>query len=123
MRNDKKKQKQKTMFDRLNQYNIMWIFVHFDLPTFTKQDRKRAGDFRKALIKDGFTMLQFSIYVRHCSSRENSAVHQKRVRNSLPEKGEVIMLEITDAQFGRIEFFKGIAIRDRPNTPQQLEMF
>lgn len=111
------------MFDRINQYKIMWIFVHFDLPTFTKKERKVASDFRKKLIKDGFTMLQFSIYVRHCSSRENSMVHQKRVRNSLPESGEVIMLEITDAQFGRIEFFKGKAMKDRPNTPQQLELF
>jgi CRISPR-associated protein Cas2 len=111
------------MFERLNQYKIMWLFVHFDLPTIKKIDRKRASAFRKFLLNDGFCMLQFSIYVRHCSSRENAEVHQKRVKNNLPEKGDIIMLEITDAQFGRIEFFKGMALKDRPNTPQQLEMF
>jgi CRISPR-associated protein Cas2 len=101
----------------------MWIFVHFDLPTETKADRKRYADFRKLLLKDGFAMIQYSMYARHCSSRENAEVHKKRVKNHLPEKGEVILFEITDAQFARMEFFKGIALKHRPDTPQQLEMF
>ena len=51
--------------ERLNEYRIMWILVLFDLPTETKKERKAAADFRKHLIEDGFTMFQFSIYVRH----------------------------------------------------------
>ena len=46
----------------------MWVLVLFDLPTETKRDRKASADFRKKLIQDGFTMFQFSIYVRHCPS-------------------------------------------------------
>jgi CRISPR-associated protein Cas2 len=61
--------------ERLNQYQILWIFVFFDLPTETKQDRKNYAQFRKNLQKDGFTMMQYSIYVRHSSSRENADVH------------------------------------------------
>jgi len=49
------------MLDRLNKYKIMWVFVHFDLPTETKKDRKNYTEFRKFLIKDGFMMMQFSI--------------------------------------------------------------
>ncbi len=111
------------MFDRLNQYKIMWVFVYFDLPTETKKEKKAYRDFRQGLLKDGFTMLQYSIYVRHCPSRENAAVHTKRVKNSLPEKGDIIIFEITDAQFGRMEFFKGINTKNRPDTPQQLSLF
>lgn len=110
-------------FDRLNQYRIMWVFVHFDLPVMTKQDRRAYTDFRKGLLKDGFAMIQYSMYARHCSSRENAEVHTKRVKRLLPEKGEVIIFEITDAQFGRMEFFKGIKTKNRPDTPQQLELF
>ena len=55
--------------DRFSEYRIMWILVFFDLPTDTKRERKAAGDFRKQLLKDGFTMFQFSIYVRHCVSK------------------------------------------------------
>jgi len=68
----------------------MWVFVHFDLPTETKADRKNYTDFRKNIMRDGFAMLQFSIYVRHCSSRENAEVHKKRVKKWLPPKGDVI---------------------------------
>ena len=53
---------------RLNAYRIMWLFVFFDLPTTTKTERRHAAQFRKALEKDGFSMMQYSVYVRHCSS-------------------------------------------------------
>ncbi len=53
-------------FSRLNQYRSMWVLVFFDLPTETKKDRKAAGNFRKKLLTDGFTMFQFSIYMRFC---------------------------------------------------------
>jgi len=101
----------------------VWIFVNFDLPTETKSERKVASLFRKHLLRDGFAMIQFSMYARHCSSRENAEVHTKRVKLNLPEKGEVIIFELTDAQFGRMEFFRGPKIKDRPQTPQQLELF
>ena len=109
--------------DRLNQYRIMWLFVYFDLPTATKKDRKAYATFRKEIMRDGFTMIQYSIYARHCASKENAEVHKKRVKRILPKKGEVILFEITDAQFGRMEFYKGQYQGDRPDTPQQLELF
>ena len=45
--------------------------VFFDLPTDTKKEQKAAMLFRQNLLKDGFTMFQFSIYIRHCGSKEN----------------------------------------------------
>ena len=65
--------------DRFSEYRIMWVLVFFDLPTETKKEKKAYADFRKNLQKDGFTMFQFSIYVRHCASSENATVHKKRV--------------------------------------------
>ena len=56
---------------RLNAYRIMWLFVMFDLPTNTKVERRNATLFRKALEKDGFTMMQYSVYIRHCASKES----------------------------------------------------
>ena len=53
--------------------------VFFDLPTDTKKEQKAAMLFRQNLLKDGFTMFQFSIYIRHCGSKENMEVHIKRV--------------------------------------------
>lgn len=109
--------------ERLNEYRIMWILVFFDLPTETKKEKKISSDFRKKLLKDGYSMFQFSIYVRHCASRENADVHVNRVKNSLPPKGQVGILTITDKQFGMIELFYGKKEVERAPIPQQLELF
>ncbi len=108
---------------RLNQYRVLWIFVFFDLPATTKKDRKQHARFRKNLQQDGFSMLQFSIYIRHSSSRENAKVHIRRVKRFLPPKGEVILFTLTDKQFGMMELFNGVNEADLPPTPQQLELF
>jgi len=113
----------KDPLSRLNQYRILWLFVYFDLPTETRADRKAYTRFRKNLLQDGFTMIQYSIYARHCASRENANVHKKRVRGFLPEKGNIILFEITDRQFGMMEFFGGRIKHQPPQTPQQLELF
>lgn len=109
--------------ERLNKYRVLWILVFFDLPTETKKDRRAHAKFRKEIMQDGFIMFQFSIYLRHCNSRENAEVHVKRVKWLLPEKGRVGILTITDKQFGDIELFNGVEIAKRPDTPQQLELF
>lgn len=109
--------------DRFSEYRIMWVLVFFDLPTETKKERKAAADFRKKLLKDGFSMFQFSIYVRHCASKENAEVHIKRVKRALPELGHVGILCITDKQFGDIEIFFGKKEQAPPSIGQQLELF
>jgi CRISPR-associated protein Cas2 len=109
--------------ERLNAYRIMWVLVFFDLPTETKKERKIYADFRKKLLQDGFAMFQFSIYTRHCASSENAQVHIKRVKQSLPEKGHIVMMTITDKQFGMMEIFHGKKLAPKENMPQQLEMF
>jgi CRISPR-associated protein Cas2 len=68
-------------------------------------------------------MMQYSIYARHCNSRENAEVHKKRIKSLMPPKGDVIIFEITDAQFGRMEFYLGGNSHRSKSHPQQLEMF
>lgn len=111
------------MFNRLNAYRIMWVLVFFDLPTETKTDRKNYTKFRKKIMDDGFRMFQFSMYLRHCSSRENSEVHIKRVKTILPEKGHIGIMCVTDKQFGMMEIFRGKEQVEVPETAQQLELF
>ncbi|MDK7675291.1 CRISPR-associated endonuclease Cas2 [Weeksella virosa] len=110
-------------FSRYNAYRIMWVLVFFDLPTETKKQRSVASKFRKQLLDDGFTMFQFSIYIRHCPSRENADVHIKRVKKSLPPEGKVGILCITDKQFGQMELYFAQKETDLPQVPQQLELF
>jgi CRISPR-associated protein Cas2 len=109
--------------ERLNAYRVMWTLVMYDLPTDTKKDRKMAAKFRKELLQDGFSMFQFSMYVRHSASSENADVHKRRVKGILPEHGKVGIIQITDKQFGQMEIFYGAKPQQLPNVPQQLELF
>ena len=111
------------MFERFNAYRIMWVLVFFDLPTETKKERKIYAKFRKEIMANGFNMFQFSIYLRHCASRENADVHIARVRQILPPKGHIGIMCITDKQFGMMEIFRGKELIDAPETVQQLELF
>lgn len=110
-------------FSRYNAYRIMWVLVLFDLPTETKKQRSQATRFRKELLDDGFIMFQFSIYLRHCPSKENADVHIRRVKKCLPEFGKIGIICITDKQFEQMEIFFSKKPTDLPTGPQQLELF
>ena len=110
-------------FTRVSQYRSMWVLVLYDLPTETRTDRKTAAKFRKDLLRDGFAMFQFSIYMRFCSSLENAEVHIKRTKHKLPKKGIVAIMRITDKQFGMIELFENREEKQKVRAPQQLEFF
>jgi CRISPR-associated protein Cas2 len=101
----------------------MWLFVFFDLPTETKTNRRNASQFRGNLLKDGFSMMQFSVYIRHCASSESADVHEKRINKLVPAFGKVSVLRITDKQFGMIINYLGKAKQESPDTPTQLELF
>lgn len=101
----------------------MWVLVFFDLPTETKKDKRAYMLFRKRLMSDGFSMFQFSIYVRHCASMENAEVHIKRVKNFMPEYGHVAVMCITDKQFANIMVYHGSKAAKPKSAPIQLELF
>ena len=108
---------------RFSAYRAMWLFVFFDLPTDTKKLRHNYSQFRKKLLKDGFTMHQYSVYVRHCGSAENADVHEARVRKAMPEHGMVSIVRITDKQYGNIINMWGRKEAPLPKGGFQLEIF
>ena len=101
----------------------MWLVAMFDLPVDTKKARREYAIFRKALRTDGFTMMQFSVYIRHCASEENADVHTARVERALPPDGEVRVMAVTDKQFERMRVFWGAMRKPTEPPPPQLEMF
>lgn len=110
-------------FDRLNAYRVMWIFIFFDLPVTTKKERKSATLFRKFLEKDGFSMMQFSVYIRFCGSKESADVHIRCLKLIIPERGKISILKVTDKQYGEIINYWGKEAKKVPSAPMQLELF
>lgn len=101
----------------------MWVLAMFDLPTDTKAARKAYHSFRENLLDDGFTMLQFSVYGRHCPSEENAVVHENRINSNLPPDGEVRVLVVTDKQFERMKVFLGKVRSPTEKAPEQISFF
>jgi len=74
-------------------------------------------------LKDGFSMLQYSVYLRYCPSRENMEVHINYIKRNLPQEGKVSVMFLTDKQFECIYHFWGVEQVPAPGSPQQLELF
>lgn len=104
-------------------WRAMWVIAMFDLPTETPAHRKAYTRFRKHLLEEGFTMMQYSVYQRHCASKENADVHVQRMGRCLPPEGEVRFMAITDRQFSSIATFIGKKREPRVEAPAQLEFF
>ena len=64
----------------------MRIIVFFDLPVVNKKERKVYAQFRKFLLKDGYDMVQYSVYSRLCNGNDMMNKHLKRLGQSLPSK-------------------------------------
>lgn len=101
----------------------MWVLALFDLPTETRAQRQAYTRFRKELFNDGFSMMQYSVYRRHCASYENTQVHIQRLGARVPAQGEVRFVVITDKQFSRMSVFWGRARQKTEDSPAQLELF
>ena len=101
----------------------MWLFAMFDLPVTTANARKRYAQFRKLLLAQGFSMLQYSVYARYCASEEMAVAYRNRIRASLPPEGYVRLLAVTDRQFGKMESYIGEMSRSLEEPPSQLALF
>ena len=77
----------------------MKLLCMFDLPMETKKEQKIYRNFRKFLIEEGFVMMQFSIYIRTCPSREFTNRLIQRLKKRPPQNGNVRLLAITEKQY------------------------
>ena len=102
---------------------FMWIMVFFDLPVKDKEERKQASQFRNFLLKDGYMMLQFSVYARICNGQDRVDKHFVRLQAHLPHKGSVRAMQITDKQFGRMKTLVGTRRKNEETKAEQLLLF
>ncbi len=104
----------------MSEFRFMRLLVFFDLPTETAEDRRNYRLFRKALLKNGFIMLQESVYCKMMTtpSVEQSVKHM--IYKNKPEKGIVQMLTITEKQFSKMEYVVGEYKTDVLDTDEKL---
>ena len=85
----------------------MRLLVFFDLPTETNEDKRNYRRFRKTLIKNGFLMLQESVYCRMLITPTAERSAMEVIRKNKPPQGTVQMLSVTEKQFSKMEYLVG----------------
>ena len=99
---------------------FMRIVVFFDLPVVTAKEKK----VRKFLIKDGYNMMQWSVYSRICNGTDSVAMHRQRLKQNLPENGSVRALTLTEKQFESIDILLGEkTFADSPESTELINIF
>lgn len=102
----------------------MSMIVFFDLPVKTKTQRKVATQFRNFLLKDGYFMVQYSVYCRICNGYDDVEKHKIRMRSNKPNNGSVRLLVITEKQYEKMELIIGDFVTEEEHAVfEQLSIF
>ena len=101
----------------------MWLFAMFDLPVHKPELRREYAQFRAALLKQGFTMLQYSVYVHYAASEDSEETLRRKVHGALPSHGQVRIISVTDRQFEKMEVYVGKKRAPVEDPPLQLMLF
>ena len=111
---------------KMSAYRFMWLMIMFDMPTSTKKERKKYRHLRTRLLKEGYIMMQFSIYIRSYHSYEAALNGKKKLKDFIASntlKGKIRMIMFTDKQFGNMDVIIGVKDKDEKNAPKQLLLF
>ena len=103
---------------------FMRLIVFFDLPVKTKAQRKVYTRFRKFLLRDGYDMVQYSVYARIMNGNDFLEKHIKRLKSNLPQEGSVRALQVTEKQYTKIKILVGSQKpQEKAVTSQQILLF
>ena len=84
----------------------MKMIIMFDLPTETATDRKKYRIFHDILKKEGFTMIQYSIYTRTYPNKDSADYAQLRLERYIPQNGKIRILIITENQYLKMKILE-----------------
>lgn len=98
----------------------MRVLVMFDLPTTLSSERKEYREFRKFLIKNGFFMLQESIYSKLALNQSSVRGITQRLDRNKPKSGLVQVLVITEKQYTSMKTLVGKVNTDVVDTDERL---
>lgn len=97
------------------------LIVFFDLPVLTAAQRKRYAVFRKFLTKEGFLMVQKSVYSKLVINDAAAAGAIGRLCKNKPPEGLVQVLKVTEKQYATMVCIAGKQVEhDEMTTTDEL---
>lgn len=101
-------------------YRYMRVLVLFDLPMNTSAQVREYNQFRKYLIRNGFMMMQKSVYCKLALNLTAVNAIVENLRRNHPDEGLVQVLSLTEKQFSKIEFIVGESYSDVLDSDQKM---
>lgn len=101
-------------------YRFMRMFIFFDLPVITTENRRNYARFRKFLIKNGFIMMQESVYCKMVINQTAANTVMSNIKSNKPHDGLVQVLNVTEKQFEKMEFITGSFKSDIVDSDERL---
>lgn len=99
-------------------YNFMRLIVFFDLPVETKKQVRVYTKFRKFLIRNGYLMIQYSVYSKILNNNDSAMKHMNIVERECPEEGHIRLLLLTEKQYSRMK----VVIGGRSRTEEKISV-
>ncbi|WP_432363182.1 CRISPR-associated endonuclease Cas2 [Sporosarcina sp. UB5] len=81
--------------------------MFFDLPMVTKTERRVYTKFRKYLINNGFSMVQFSVYAKIFPNRTALFQYIEGLKRNLPNQGSIRIMAVTEKQYEKMQILVG----------------
>ncbi|GAA5414384.1 CRISPR-associated endonuclease Cas2 [Ureaplasma ceti] len=97
----------------------MRIILCFDLSMETNEEKREYDKFRKNIMKNGYTMMQFSVYVKCINSQSKYEQEVNKIKKFLPTTGNVRMFAITEKQYDNMKFLLGSKTNDEIYNDQR----
>lgn len=79
----------------------------FDLPFEDDLDKKIYSKFKKSITRIGYTMMQYSIYVRSINTQSKINQEIDKVKKILPERGNIRIIVVTEKQYESMTILRG----------------
>lgn len=98
----------------------MRLILFFDLPVGTDSQRRAYRKFRKYLTREGYIMLQESVYSKLVINQTNANLALVKLKKNKPSEGLVQLLTITEKQYASIDNITGTTYNCRIDSMERL---
>lgn len=99
---------------------VMRVIVFFDLPITTIQGIRAYTKFRRFLLKDGFIMMQESVYSKLAQNQLAANALISHVRKNSPDEELIQILTVTEKQYSNMEMIIGNKKDDVINSSERM---
>lgn len=91
----------------MTSYKEVRVLILYDLPMSDTVNRKHYTKFRKEILSLGCYLVQYSVYAKVLKNEIYYDSFIAKLKQFIPEKGEIRVIKITERQYDDMMFLSG----------------